>query len=404
MADLPSTLSPQEHQADWLTNLLAIFTWIGVALMGWPHLSQDRQGIGLALFLLFGLLLIGSLVVPLHRRVTHLYLTAQTLVIVFLMLSSPGNWQIPAILFFVLSSEVMALLPSRQGYLWIALFTLASGLAFIRMGSWPDGLLALLPFAGGYFFFGAFTYAWAAADAARQESQHLLAELQKAHQQLRDYANRVEALTIAQERARLARELHDSLGHALTALDVQMELLVRLPPQQTEARQQAADRARSLVKQALADLRQGVQALRPTAVDSFSLPEAGAALVAEFSADTHLPIEWQVVGSESPLPPALALALYRTAQEGLTNIQRHAATTPGVRVQVIYQPQEVSMTVENAPPVELPDLPKPGCGYGLLGLRERAEALGGSLEAAPTPGGGFHLTLRLPLSTPTDSP
>jgi signal transduction histidine kinase len=79
-------------------------------------------------------------------------------------------------------------------------------------------------------------------------------------------------------------------------------------------------------------------------------------------------------GQRIPPVPALALTLYRTAQEGLTNIQRHAATTPGVRVQVIYQPHEVSMTVENAPPVELYNSPKPGNGYGLLGLRERAEA------------------------------
>jgi signal transduction histidine kinase len=111
------------------------------------------------------------------------------------------------------------------------------------------------------------------------------------------------ALTVAQERTRLARELHDSLGHALTALDVQMELLVRLPLQQLK--RGSKPQTGPVAGQAGPDRPApgGAGALRPTAVDSFSLPEAGAALVAEFSADTHLPIEWQVVGSEFPLSP-----------------------------------------------------------------------------------------------------
>ena len=397
MTALPP-LSPQERQADWLTNLIAIFTWIGVAVVGRPHLYPDWQVTGLVLLLIFGLLLIISLFFLSGERVVHLYLAAQAGLITLLMLLSPDFWQIFAILFFVLSSETMALLPQRQGYLWITIFTLVSGLVFIHMGGWPDGLTTLLPFAGGYFFFGAFTYAWAAADTARRESQRLLAELQTAHHQLQTYADRVEALTIAEERTRLARELHDSLGHALTALDVQLELLVRLPAQQAEARQTAAEQARLLVKQALTDVRQVVQALRPAAVDSFSLPEAVAALISDFAAATRLPIEWHVVDDVPALPAALALPLYRAAQEGLTNIQRHAPATAGILMKLIYQTHTISLSVENLPPaLPPPTSPLTGGGYGLLGLRERAEALGGSLETGPTPSGGFVLTMRLPM-------
>lgn len=390
--------STQARQADQFTNLLAIFTWLGVGAVGWMHLPPARQVGGLLLLLAFGALLAVLLWLTPRPRIIHVLLTVQTLLVALLILSSPVDWQLFAILFFVLSSVSIGILPQRQGFLWIGAFSLVTALTFVWQVGWVEGLLATLPFAGGYVFFGAFTYAWAAADAARQESQHLLAELSEAHRQLQTYADRVEALTIAEERSRLARELHDSLGHELTALAIQVELLTRLPAEREAERRLTLEQVQRLVKQTLTDVRRAVKALPPAAVEHFSLPEAVGALIADFAAATGLPVTWTVEGEPLPLAMTAALPLYRTAQEGLTNIRRHAPSTPGVSVRLIYGSHAVSVCVENLPsPTPPPQMVS--SGYGLTGLRARAEALGGSLEAGATAAGGFRLAMHLPRSS-----
>jgi len=392
----PSTAgSPQERQADQFTNLLAIFTWLGVGVVGWLHLPPARQVGGLILLLAFGALLAVLLWFTPRPRIVHLLFAVETLLVALLIVAAPVDWQLFAILFFVLSSVSMGVLPPRQGYLWTGLFALVTALTFLYQAGWPEGLLATLPFAGGYVFFGAFTYAWAAADAARRESQRLLAELSEAHRQLQAYADRVEALTIAEERSRLARELHDSLGHELTALDIQVELLTRLPAEREAERRQTLEQVQRLVKQTLTDVRRAVKALPPAAIERFSLPEAVDALIADFSAAAGLPVTWTVEGEPRPLAMTVALPLYRTAQEGLTNIRRHAPSAPGVRVLLTYTPHAVSLCVENQPS-PTPPAQTVSSGYGLTGLRARAEALGGSLEAGATAAGGFRLAMHLP--------
>jgi signal transduction histidine kinase len=243
----------------------------------------------------------------------------------------------------------------------------------------------------------------------REQVEALAAELARANRQLQDYAAQTEELAIIRERARLAHELHDTVGHTLTALDVQLELLARLPSDQAEQRQQAAGRARTLVKDGLADVRRAVQALRPAALETFSLPEAIAALAAGFEQAAPIQTTWQVIGEARPLSPRLALPLYRAAQEALTNIRRHAPAAQHVTVSLRYEPGVVSLCVTNdgvAPTPPPGPLPSPefgggeGVGYGLRGLRERAEALGGAFSAGPDGAGGFQVEMTVPAPNP----
>jgi signal transduction histidine kinase len=231
----------------------------------------------------------------------------------------------------------------------------------------------------------------------RVQVEELLLDLERAHRQVRAHAARIEDLTIVQERARLAHELHDSLGHTLTALDVQVELLARLPQSAELARQAAANQARGLVKQALTEVRSSVAALRPAALQKVDAHATIAALVRDFARTTGLPVTWTLTGAPQPLPPAATLLIYRAAQEALTNVQRHAPTTSGVQVHLTFAPPDVTLRVENQPPVT-PAEPSPfsGCA-GLPGLHDRAIALGGAFTATPLPAGGFRLELRLPL-------
>jgi signal transduction histidine kinase len=276
----------------------------------------------------------------------------------------------------------------------------------------------------------------------REQVEALAAELAEANRQLQDYAAQTEELAVIRERARVAHELHDTVGHTLTALDIQLELLARLPPGQAEQRQQAAGRARALVKDGLADVRRAVQALRPAALETFSLPEAIAGLITSFEQAMPIHTTWEVVGQTRPLPLRLTLPLYRASQEALTNIRRHAPAAQQVTVRLRYEPKAVSLFVKNdgiptSPPSlggtergqppsqpspdsrggeevegeerrQPPPRPSPNLGgggskggYGLRGLRERAEALGGTFSAGPDGAGGFQLEMVVPVFNPS---
>ncbi|MBI4321472.1 MAG: sensor histidine kinase [Chloroflexi bacterium] len=297
-----------------------------------------------------------------------------------------------ATLFFYLAAAEggLTFLRRRDRLLWVVAISAVAFLVHLFFHGWPAAgtqALEIVP---------AFLLLVIAADLLlRQESQRtrverLLAELREAHLRLTDYTAQAEALAIAEERTRLAREIHDTVGHTLTALDVQVQLVRRLPADHAEARREALERAGSLIEEGLADSRRAVKALRPGALDTFSLPEAIASLLANFRVTTGIDAIWQVQGEAVSLPPSLGVPLYRAAQEALTNVTRYAAASQ-VRVTLSFAPEEVALTVEDdgrggeANP-----------GFGLRGMRERAEALGGEFSAGPGPERGFRVEMKLP--------
>lgn len=231
-----------------------------------------------------------------------------------------------------------------------------------------------------------------------EKMETLALQLTQANQKLQDYTARAEELAVTRERNRLAREIHDTLGHTLTALDIQTELLSRLPVSQGEKRRQATEQARKLVKSGLSDVRRAVKALHPSRLESLSLSEAITEMVNEFENLTRIKTRWEIRGEMRSLPARYTLPLYRAAQESLTNIQRHASDTPQVDVILDYSPTTVTLSVENAPaPMPAQAMSGEKEGFGLRGLRERAEALGGNLQAGPFEGGGFRVEMRLPI-------
>lgn len=293
-------------------------------------------------------------------------------------------------------------LPRRWMLTVCALLVTALGVSYGLLGGWEAALLA----GGGYLtaiiFVILITQTAVRAREARAKAEAMAVELAEANRQLQNYVVQAEELAITRERARLAHEIHDSVGHTLTALDVQLELLVRLPYDQRDRRQQIAKQAQALVKAGLTDVRRAVRALRPAALDIFSLPEAVTALVDEFGQRTDICTAQQVSGEVVPLPPLLAIPLYRAAQEALTNIRRHAPSAQQVTVFLEYNSETVSLMVENDGVPQTPEFSEdPGGlkgGYGLQGLRERAQSLGGTFSAGPSKAGNFRLDIHLPLT------
>jgi signal transduction histidine kinase len=233
-----------------------------------------------------------------------------------------------------------------------------------------------------------FTYIAAASVRQLRAEQQRIAELLDEVIAGRDA--RIQAAAL-EERARLAREMHDVLAHTLSALSVQLEG-AKLQMEQRDGDPSAlaaVERASRLAKEGLAEARRAVGSLRG---DSLPGPDLLPGLVEDFQRDTGVPTSLRIEGSPADLPPDARLSLYRTAQEALTNVRKHADATR-VEIRLHYAPGAAELTVENwgtpRPPAA------PGGGFGLVGMRERAELLGGTLEAAPTDT-GFRVRLRVP--------
>jgi signal transduction histidine kinase len=232
----------------------------------------------------------------------------------------------------------------------------------------------------------------------RERLEDLLAELEAS----RDAQIRAARLA---ERTHLAREIHDVLAHTLSALALQLEGARLLAEQRPgdPAVAAAIERAHALARGGLDETRRAVGALRG---DTPPGPDLLPRLVEDFERDTGTPCHLLVEGHPRLLPPDAALALYRAAQEALTNVRKHVDADE-VTVRLRYDtsgsagPGEVDAHVPGDGiqlVVEDRGRPRPTLGkggYGLAGVRERAALLGGTLETGPTPG-GFRMRLWLP--------
>lgn len=207
----------------------------------------------------------------------------------------------------------------------------------------------------------------------------------------------------AAERGRIARELHDVLAHSLSALALTLEsarLLARDRDSDEEVCR-ALDRAHHLAAGGLEEARRAIAVARGEELPG---PERLERLTEAFAEQSSLPVSFDVSGEPRTLPREAGLAVYRTAQEALTNIRRHAVAER-VEVRLDYRLGETVLLVEDqgapdgvAVPVGAGGAPtaSESGGYGLTGMRERAALLGGELLAAPT-GTGFRVELRLPV-------
>jgi signal transduction histidine kinase len=230
---------------------------------------------------------------------------------------------------------------------------------------------------------------------ARAESERLAAQLAGANRRLAELAVQAEELAAARERNRLAREIHDSVGHSLTVANVQIEAAgVHLERERDRERAGAAlGKAAGAVKQGLAELRRSVGALRGGPLGDRSLAGALDGLRAEAEAE-GLEASVRVLGDPRPIPPETALALFRAAQEGLTNVRKHARAGR-VAIGLDYRTAgRVTLTVTDD---GVGPRPESDGGFGLFGLSERVELLGGTLNAGPAPAEGFELEVAIPI-------
>ncbi|MCT7949445.1 sensor histidine kinase [Ancylothrix sp. C2] len=225
--------------------------------------------------------------------------------------------------------------------------------------------------------------------AERESREKLL----KANDQLRQYALRIEDQATLQERNRIAREIHDALGHALTAQSIQLENALLFLPPNAEKSEAFLREAKQLGSTALKEVRRSISTLRSNPLQGQSLDVAITKAVSEFRNNTNIEPECTIKLSQ-PIPTEISTALYRIVQESLTNIYKHSDAT-FVRIDLHNTAEAIFLQIEDNGKGFDPNVNS--TGFGLQGMRERTTALTGKFFLTSESGKGCCIRVSIPL-------
>ena len=388
-------LQPKYISAAIITS--ALVTLVGVFLTMLEKVGIEGLTVGyVAPYAVLAVLyVIGGLPLGFSDRTYHVLLAVNTLIIHFMFWFDPIVHNNVITLFFVLSGFAALALPLVPAMLWI-IFYYVSVLVAVAVTFGVGSIIGVISAGGGFLFFGMFGAILRLTNTASQKAQLLSEQLQETNKELRASRQQAEQLAVSEERNRLAREMHDSLGHRLTVAVVQLEGAQRLIPKDPERAASMIGDMRTQLKEGLGELRQTLSALRTS--ESGNLP-AGTDLqtsirdlASTFSKATNLPISLDLDANLPPLSELQQHTLYRAAQEGLTNIERHANASEGW-VSLARENNNITLTVEDngrGLPAKIPE-----GRFGLQGLRERAEQVGGHCAIEPRHPKGTRVTFKL---------
>ncbi|MEV6492228.1 sensor histidine kinase [Actinoplanes sp. NPDC051633] len=228
--------------------------------------------------------------------------------------------------------------------------------------------------------------------AAKAQAEHM-AEAMKTRAERAKAKEEQERRQASEERLRMARELHDVLGHHLSLINVQAGVGLHLMDNRPEQAREALTAIKTASSEALREVRAVLGVLRPEEEVAPRQPALGLDRLDELTESAGLPVTTTISGASRPLPAEVDRAAYRIVQEALTNVRKHAAADAKAEVTVSFSPGSLDLSVRNDGLA-----PEMGDGSGITGMRARAETLGGSLQAGPLPGGGFLVTASLPTS------
>ena len=296
-------------------------------------------------------------------------------------------------LFYVAYDERTRARPPETAIVLLGLFAVHVGVTAITRGS------TAVPILWGVIVWGG---AWIVGDQLRQRRQRR-ADLQERARRAERDLERERRLAAAEERTRIARDLHDSAAHAINVILVQAgaaRLLQRRDPDEAE---QALTTIEDVARETIGEIDQLVRSLRedgttPTGADAIEPPTGLAALqtLAERHRAAGQELRITIAGRPRPLAPGLNQAAYRILQESLTNAARHGNGPAGVAI--TYGDDELELSVSN-PAQTTPNGERADAGHGILGMRERAALLGGSLHAGRHDA-AFRVDAHLPYGPP----
>lgn len=273
----------------------------------------------------------------------------------------------------------------------IAIIVTYSISAFLFATGWTDIWAGLQFFLAGQIFVVVFTQMFVKEENNRKVIEKLANELREANQSLRMYALQVEELATTKERNRLAREIHDGLGHYLTSIHMQLQAANAVMENDTDRLSAMINTAQNLTQEALEDVRQSVAALRAPPDENLPLRDRIANLI-EHTQMAGIRSEFKSLGTPRSLSSEVQWTLYRAAQEGFNNTSKHSQATNFWITLDYSEVHQVHLTIQDDG-VGSDDIE---AGFGLLGIQERLHLLKGKLQISSSPGQGFKIDISIP--------
>jgi signal transduction histidine kinase len=386
--------------------LVSLLTYLVIAVVAYralitgagpvPVTSATRGVIGSLLLVYVVLTLAEPMISARVGWYLHLHCALQTALTVYLI------WLIPFYDFFAIllippSIQVMQVFERHIGFVWIGIFATVVGTTFFLTSEVKSASTFALMYGINYLFFASYSLALKQAETARRESQALLAELQTANRQLQAYAAQVEELAAAQERNRLARELHDSVTQTLFSLTLTARTTRALLTRDPSRMEEQLDRIHDLAQDALAESRSLIAHLRPKTMTAGGLVNALRQHVADRRDRDGLAVTLDIAG-ERRLPADTEEALFRIVQEALSNVVKHARTDQA-EVTLRLESDQVSVQVQDRGVGFDLDQAEARVGHlGLTSMNERVKLLGGTFSIESQPQAGTSVSVVIPLA------
>jgi signal transduction histidine kinase len=285
----------------------------------------------------------------------------------------------------------------RGASVWIGVIVLLMIPSLLITFPFDEAIGYVIIYPTALFLFSALSYMARQAEEAQSRSESLLADLQQANIKLQEYAAQVQELAAAEERNRLARELHDSVTQIIFSLTLSAQAARILINRDTSRAISELDHLQSLAQSALAEMRTLIQELHPLEKPSAGLVPSLNQLVAERKANEGVEIDLQVNAAQ-PIPAPIEKELFRIAQEAVNNIVKHAQVKKASIILDLNVSGKVRLVIEDSgvgfDPARIKALP----GHlGLTSMHERVQALGGTLAVQSRPGQGTRLCVELSL-------
>jgi signal transduction histidine kinase len=297
-----------------------------------------------------------------------------------------------ALLLLPLAGQAVVLMPELLAYLMnlgiVATYVIAVK-SFTPL--WSDVWTDVPIFLAGLVFIIVFTQVAVGEEKARKEVERLLTELQATNRQLSEYSLKVEELAVAEERNRMAREIHDGLGHYLTTVNIQIQAALATLEKAPDRARKMLTKASLLSQEALEDVRNSVATLRAPMDEKMPLEAIIRNVIKGCECET-LETNFLMIGAEHPVSAQARFTLFRTIQEAVNNVQKHARAT---NLWVTLDFRDDHQTILTVKDDGIGSENVEG-GFGLLGLRERARLVNGELKIITAPGKGFVLELVVP--------
>ncbi|MFJ8198740.1 sensor histidine kinase [Streptomyces sp. NPDC096152] len=294
------------------------------------------------------------------------------------------------------------------GARWASRFALVGGLSAATLAQmrWPAQHTSVLgDVAIAVFQTVPFALAWVLGDSMRTRRAYF-AQLEERAARLEKEREAQSKVAVAAERARIARELHDVVAHNVSVMVVQADGAAYVLDAAPDQAKKALETISSTGRQALAEMRRLLGVLRTGEHQEVGeyVPQPDVGQIEDLVQQCRgsgLPVDFRVEGTPRPLPSGVELTAYRIVQEALTNTRKHGGPDAGASVRLVYFDDGLGLLVEDdgkgAPHELYEEGGADGQGHGLIGMRERVGMVGGTLDAGPRPGGGFRISVLLPL-------